>query len=46
VLFRFNDFRQGVGTVLSYDRTTGEFKIQTKNRGIVSRFWVGVRSGS
>jgi len=45
VLYRRTDGRMGGGTVLSYNRETGQFKIQTKNCGIVSRFWAGVRIG-
>lgn len=41
VLYRRDDGHLGTGTVRSYDRESGRFKIQTKV-GVVTRFWVGV----
>lgn len=43
VSYRRDDGRLGIGTVLSYNRESGQFRIQTKN-GVVVRFWAGVQT--
>jgi hypothetical protein len=42
VAYRRDDGWTGYGTVASYDRVSGRFRIQTKT-GIVTRFWSGVQ---
>lgn len=43
VYYKRDDGRTGLATVLSYEQATGEFRLQTKNSGIVIRYWAGVK---